>query len=650
MKIIPKTKKDFAWVNFTPKEIREYTARSIKKIEEDIKAVKNIPQNKRNFENTVFAIEKAGEDGSEDSPLSFLQYVSTDENVRKASKEYQEKLTKKVIDISFDKGLYKAFLDYDVTKEKISPSEYRLWKDMKTSFEDQGFHLPKAKQEELKSIKKRLSILGISFSKNIEEYHDQILCSLDDLKGLPDSYIANLKTDKKTKKYIVTLAYPESGPFMKFAESDSKRQELADKISQKGGKANIKILKEMLVLRKKQAELLGFKSYVDFEAKDLIAKDSSTIKGFLIPTIEKLKKGVDKEYIALQKHVGQKLSYFNAGFYAHKMQQDLYSYDPNIVKEYFELWHVINKMFEIFGTLFSVSFKENKQLPKWHRDAKIFDVIEKGNVVAHIGFDLYPRKNKFSHMACWPLMPGKSKGFRGKDYLAPVSVIVGNFPIGTKENPSLLSVRELETMFHEFGHAMHGSLGRASLFSQSGTSVTFDFVETPSQLFENWIRQKKNLKLVSRHWKTGKKIEDNLLDKVIKSLDFMKASQEYHTFILSLQDFEMHTDKYGVDPLVLSLTFEKKYRPVDGSPKSLFPAGWGHLVGYAAKYYAYMWALVYSYDVFSRFKKEGIMSKKVGMELRRKILEKGDSEDPIKLMTDFLGRKPNNKAFLEALK
>lgn len=655
MKIIPKTKKDFAWVKYSPDEIRTRAKKSVEILKKVIDEIKNIPKEKRNFENTVYALEATGETASIDNPMFFLHYVSTDPAVRKASEEMEEYISKEAININTDKDLYRAFLEYNPKSEKLSNVEIRLYEDYKRDFERKGFHLPEKIQDKIKRIKKEISTLHIKFSSNIASHHDFILCTKEELLGLPDSYISNLKIDSKTKKYIVTLAYPEMGPFMEFADNHKKRQELADKISQKGGKENIKILGRLLRLRRELANLLGFKYFADYEVEKNIANSSKIIETFLKDTIKKLEIGYRKEFSELEKYVKNKfgnikLTYFNTGYYSAKMKKDLFDYDPNHIKEYFELNAVIEKMFEIFGGLFNVTFKENKVLPKWHKDMKIFDVLDKGKVCGHIGFDLYPRKDKYSHMACWNLIRGRANKFRGDTYLAPTSVIVGNFPNGTKATPSLLSFGEIETMFHEFGHAMHGVLSRATFASQSGTSVMFDFVEMPSQLFENWVDNAKNIKNISMHYKTGKKLDDKMVDKILQSKKFREQSEFYRIFVMSLQDLEMHTNKWNINPIVLDRQIRKKYFSIHPSPKSLFPASWGHMTDYAAKYYAYMWAIVYSYDVFSRFKKEGIMNKKVGMELRRKILEKGDSEDPIKLMTDFLGRKPNNKAFLEALK
>jgi thimet oligopeptidase len=478
------------------------------------------------------------------------------------------------------------------------------------------------------------------------------LCSEEDLVGLSKSYISNLKIDKKTNKRMVTLAYPELVPFLSFSESEGKRKELADKVSQRGGRKNLQILVELLKLRNKMAKLLGFENYVAYAVSDKIAEKPENVKRFLEDAIPDLMKKARTELSELQgfvdkKFPGKKISYYNQKYFSMKMQKDIFNYDSSLVKEYFELNNVISKMLDIFGKVFSVSFKENRLLSKWHKDVKIFDVIEKRKVVGHICFDLFPRPDKFSHMACWGLMRGKKYG---EDYTAPVSAVVGNFPKSSKSSPSLLSFGEIETLFHEFGHSLHNVFSRAEIVSQTGFGVAWDFVEMPSQLFENWARDKKILKGISKHYKTGKPLDNKIIENIVRSFKFMESSDFLVQFVYALQDYTMHSTKYNIPPLKLDREFNKKYWEIPKSPKSLFPAGFGHMTDYAAKYYSYMWAIVYAYDIFSKFQKDGIMNKKTGTELRKKILEKGGSRDELQQMEDFLGRKPNNKAFLEALK
>jgi thimet oligopeptidase len=654
MKIIPKTKKDFNWVKWGPSEINKQLNLIFKKIEDDIKKIKSIPKDGRTFENTILAIDTIGSSdlGDEDGPITFLKNVSDKKKVRDASRKAEEKLMKRMIDVSFDKELFNAFTEYEFDPKGFSEPEIILYEDIKKDFLKRGFYLPQKIQDEVKNINKRISDLSIKFSKNISSYYDFILCSEEDLRGLSKSYISNLKIDKKTKKRIVTLAYPELTPFLSFAESDSKRKELADKVSQRGGKENLKILAELLKLRNKMAKLLGFENYVAYAVSDKIAKKPENVKKFLENTIPGLIQRSKIDLKNLQNFVdknfpGKNINYYNSKYFSLKMQKDLFNYDSNLVKEYFELNNVILKMLDIFGEVFSVSFKENKLLPKWHRDIKIFDVIENKKVIGHVCFDLFPRQDKFSHMACWGLMKGKKIS---GGYSAPVSAVVGNFPKSSKSSPSLLSLGEIETLFHEFGHSLHNVFTRAEIVSQAGFGVAWDFVEMPSQLFENWVRDKKILKNISKHYKTGKPLDDITIENIVNSFKFMESSDFLVQFVYALQDYEMHSTKYNVSPLKLAKDFKNKYYEIPGSPKSLFPAGWGHMTDYAAKYYSYMWAIVYAYDIFSKFKKDGIMNNNTGMDLRRKVLEKGGSRDEIKQMEDFLGRKPNNKAFLEALK
>lgn len=654
MKVIPKTQKDFEWVNWSAKDIDKNTDRLLKKLKNDIDNIKSIPKEKRTFENTIYAIEIAGDELGEDSPIFSISYISPKKDVRESSLRNSQKFSRESVDILHDKDLYNAFKEYNPKKEKLSPEEKRLYNKMKKDFSRSGFDLSEKDQEKLKKLKKDLSAWSADFSANIANYKAHILCTEKELAGLSQTFISNLSKDKKTGKYIVTIAYPEKVPFIEKSESDKKRQELIDKASMQGGKVNIKILSKMLKARHEIALTLGYKNYAEYALEDTLAKKPETVDVFLKDNLSALKIQKDKDSSELRKfalnELGVKeLKYFNTAYISTKMEEKIFDLDQNKIKEYFEMEHVRTVMMDYFSSLFSISFKRNETLPVWHKDVILFDVLDKGKTISHVGFDMYPREGKYSHMAVFWFANGGRTSFRRNVNHAPFCSMVANFPKGSKNNPSLLSYSELQTIFHEFGHMMHNALCHTKFNSESVLSSPIDFVETPSQLFENWVHDKNILKKLSKHYKTGEKLSDEVIERVIKSGKFMKASFFYRQFSISLQDFEMHTTKHDVDPLALSLEFNKRYSDIKPSPKSLFPANWGHMVGYSASYYSYMWSLVYSYDLFSRFKKEGIMNKKVGMDLRNKILAKGDSEDAMKLMKDFLGRKPNNKAFLEEL-
>lgn len=653
MKIKPRTQKDFEWVNWTPKQIQEFAQQSVGQLQKDIDAIVAIPKEGRTFENTVYALDIAGQLINEDFPVFVLADISTKESVRNAARKAREEVETKSLDILYSRELFAAFLEYDQNSEKLTSEEIRLYEDTKKDFERAGFSLPDKEFKKVQNLQKKLSVLSNQFSANITNYQDFILCTKEELDGLPDTFIANLEKDKTTSKYKVTLAYPEVGPFLDCATNEAKRKELADKLSQKGGKKNIALLKKMFTLRHELATLLGYKNFAEYTQETELAKKPKLVKDFLASALKQLKPIAKKEFTELQsfakKELGFKeVNYYNVAFAVTKMQEAICGFNENEVKEYFEINHVLKEMMNHFGALFGVSFKENTSLKTWHKDVLVYDVLEKGKVLSHVMFDLYPREGKYSHMACAQIMNGAATTFRGKEYYAPVSMIMGNFPKGTKKSPSLLSFREIETLFHEFGHAMHGCLSHTAFASQSGTNVPRDFVEVPSQLFENWVRDDKLIKKMSKHYKTGKTISSDLISKILKSLDFRKVSMYYGLFILSFMDFEFHSTKYNQDPVLVAQDYNKKYSSVKRSPKSLFPASWGHLTGYAGRYYSYMWSLVFAYDIFSRFEKEGVYNKKVGKDLR-KLLAAGDTKDGMDLMRDFLGREPDNTAFLKAL-
>lgn len=654
MKIKPRTQKDFEWVNWAPKKIEDYAKQSIEHLKKDIANIIAIPKEDRTFENTVYAISQAGHLTHDDNPVFFLEYVSTKESVRNAARSARQKAEKETIEIMHDKKIYDAFMEYDPTSESLNSEEQRLHEHMRIDFERSGFNLPEKTRNVLKKLQQNLTKWGSEFTANISNHHDYILCTKEDLEGLPEGYVSNLEKDKKTGKYMVTLAYPEFIPFIDFAVNRTKRKELVDKASQKGGKKNIGLLRNILSARHEVAKILGYKNYAEYTEELMMAKNPTNVKNFLTKTIKDLKTTVKKEFIELknfaQKDLGIKdFAYYDSSFVYTKLQEKTFGFDEREVKEYFEINTVLEGMLEHFGDMFGVSFKRNTTIKTWNKDVALFDVIEKQKVISHVGFDLYPRKGKYSHMACWYLMGGEAVSIDTKEYKAPVSFIVGNFPKGTKKNPSLLSADEIQTLFHEFGHAMHGCLSHTQFFNQCGMNVVWDFVEVPSQLFENWARDEKLLKKVSKHYKTGEKIDTKLLKNVVASFAFRKASSYYRQFTMALMDLEMHTTKFDIDPLVLAKEHNKKYSFVEPYSESLFPAGWGHLNGYAAKYYSYMWSLVYSYDIFSRFEQEGVYNKKIGKELRTKILAPGDTKDATELLKDFLGREPNNEAFLKEL-
>ncbi len=664
MKTITYTKKDFAWTKWRARDIDKVARDFILHIKKKSSEIKKIHPKARTFENTIYAIESSDYDVMDNmKSISILMEVSPIKEVRRVAKRAIDKVEKELVEIIYDEGVYRAVMEYVNNKKptdgkstkKLKGDDKKLLDDMVIDFKRLGFGLTLAKRKLLKTNLKKLAKLSSDFSNNINEYKDHIEVTKEELDGLPENYIKGLQKNKKGK-YVVTLEYPDYIPFMSNAKCSSKRRELMDKNLMKGGKKNIKLLEDIVELRLLNAKILGYKNYADFKIETKMAKNAKNVFAFLDNLIIKIKKKAKGELRGLEeikrkdiKNKKAKLMYYDIGYYANKSIKKQFNVDVEKVREYFPFEIVKKGTFEIYSKLFSVKFEKLNGYPLWHSDAELYAVKDDGKIISYFVLDLYPRKDKFGHAAVFSLVSGREKKINGeKKYIAPIKCMVANFPKPRHGHPSLLSRGEVETFFHEFGHLMHGALTRAKYVSQSGTSVALDFVEAPSQMFENWTWDKKMLNILSEHYKTKKNLPKDLLDNMLKAKKHLIYYSTMRQLSLALFDMELHTKKTkNICKLFNSVLYENTG---DKLPKeNIFPAGFGHLVGYDAGYYSYMWSKVYSSDMFTKFKHAGLLNKKIGMKYRKDILEKGSSEKEMKLLERFLGRKPNNKAFIKEI-
>jgi thimet oligopeptidase len=664
MNVITHTKKDFAWTKWGEKDIDKISKDFILHIKRKYTEIKNIPTNERTFENTVFAVESSDYDVMDSmQSIGLLMEVSPIDNIRRAAKRAIDKTEKELIEISHDEGIYKAIKEYINIKtpicgksaKELKGEDKKLLDDMLIGFRRMGFDLSLLDRKILKTNLKKLAKLSSDFLNNINEYKDNIEVTKEELDGLPENYINGLKKNKKGK-YIVTLEYPDYGPFVSNSKCSHKRRELVDKNFQKGGKKNIKLLNEVLELRAKNAKLLGYKNHADFKIETKMAKNSKNVSMFLNKLIKSIKKKAKEDLNMLENikkidtnNKNAKLMYYDIGYYANKSLKEQFNIDTEKVREYFPFKIVKNGTFEIYSKLFSVKFVKLTGYPLWHKDVEIYAVKDKDKIISYFILDMYPRKNKFGHAAVFSLVSGRNEKHNGQNvYVAPIKCMIANFPKPRQGSPSILSLGEVETFFHEFGHLMHGALTRAKYASQSGTSVALDFVEAPSQMFENWVWDKKMLNILSEHYKTKKNLPKILLDNMIKAKKHLMYYSTMRQLSLALFDLNIHSGK--IKNICDYFNFIMYQNTGSKMPtRNIFPAGFGHLIGYDAGYYSYMWSKVYSSDMFTKFKREGLLNKKIGMKYRKQVLEKGSSEEEIKLLEKFLGRKSNNKAFLEEI-
>lgn len=662
MKRTPYAPKDFQWTKWTATDIKKLTPQIISEKKARIKAVKEIHTEERNFENTIYALESS-DYGISDTILKIdlLQNVSPEKTVRDAAKKAIETIEKQLIRIERDPKIWQAIKDYEQSawkKEKgvLKDDSKKLFHDMFLNYKRMGFDLAPEKQKRVKEILERLAKISNEFRHNINSYSDHIIVKPEETAGLPERYLQGLKKDKQGN-YIITLAYPDYVPFMENAQNENKRKELNNKFLREGGEKNMKVLAEMLALRAEHAKLLGYKTHADYKTELRMAKSGKNALDFEESLLGKISASGKRDLDELRdlkrtitKNKKAELFAHDIAYYGQELQKERFKFNSEEVREYFPIERVLEGTFKIYSTLFGVDFEKCSGFPLWHPDVELYAVkTKKGDTLSYFAIDLYPREGKYGHAAAFGIISGHATGFSADEYVSPFATMVANFTKPTKEHPSLLSHNEVETFLHEFGHIIHGVLTTARYASHSGTNTARDFVEAPSQMLEHWAWNKKSLVLLSAHHQTGKPIPDSLLKNLIASEQHLLRYTYLRQLIFGIFDLTLHTTNKKLDSAKLYRDMVKKYTGITLSKDAIFPAGFGHLDGYDAGYYGYLWSKVYAADMFTRFEKEGILNKKTGMDYKKWILEKGGSMEEIELVKGFLGRNPNNKAFLKEI-
>ncbi|PIT92064.1 MAG: hypothetical protein COU08_04390 [Candidatus Harrisonbacteria bacterium CG10_big_fil_rev_8_21_14_0_10_42_17] len=652
-------KSDFLWTQWNAHDINLAVHQYLDTKQKRYADIKALPKEQRTFANTILALEAADYtvvDGV--TCVDFLMHVSPKKLVRETAKKAVDFFLEKNTELEFDEGLYRALKEYAVKKEKLSGEHKKLFDDMLRNYRRMGFGLPTRQQNRLKTITKKLNVLSVQFSKTINDYENSITITQQEAKGLPTSYLTNLRKNKRGQ-YIVTTSYPDFFTFMKYCSNAKEREKLAHVFFQKGGKQNLFLLKKIISLRNERARLLGYKHHGDFQTEIKMAKSAERAFRFVEDLIKKLRTKTREDISLLTQlkrtHTGDqsvKLAYHDLLFYITKHKKETLDLDDTLLREYFPAERVITGMLDLYSKLFSVTFKRVKRFPLWHKDVQLFSIQNKDSkeIIAYFALDLFPRSGKYGHYAAFNVIHGR-QAFPRKEYITPVASMIGNFSKPSKQHPSLLSHNEVETFFHEFGHVMHQTLTKACYASQSGSNTARDFVEAPSQMLENWIWDKNILRNLSGHYQNPrKKIPENVLDNLVASRNHMSGYFEMRQLVLALFDLKAHTTNTIQNLPKLFSDLGVKYIGIEITPKtSLFPAGFGHMAGYSAGYYGYMWAKVYAQDMFTCFERSGLLNASTGKEYRTRILEKGSSMDEVLLVTSFLKRSSTNKAFLRSL-
>lgn len=642
--------------NYRAQDLAPAEAEARVKLEKDLAALIAIPQAERTFENTIMGYERAFDNYSNALGMSgFLSYVSTDKKFRDAANDLQMQISQYMVDVATRRDVYKAIREYTDTNPRLDPVQAKLVKEMLIGFKNSGMDLNDADLEKFKALNKEKAEYIIKFDKNIQEYKDPLAVTQEQLQGLGEDYIQKLsKTDDG--KYLVTLDYPDYVPFMQNADDEQARKELEFKFNRRGGQENVELLEKTLTLRREIARLLGYKNHAELRLEDRMAKNPKTVMAFLKDLQKKLKplgKKEDKEMIAYKNSKTGKnsrtLYSWESGYWSNKFRKENLELDSEKIKEYFPSQVVIDGMLDLFGGVFGITF-EPVDIPVWHPDVKAFKIKDKasGELVAYFYMDLYPREGKYKHAACFGLVEGEEK--QDGTYQIPFVAIVANLNKPSGDTPSLLKHSEVETLFHEFGHVLHNALTKAKYSAFSGTSVSWDFVEAPSQMLERWAWDPQVLKKISKHYKTGEALPDDLIKRMIAAKNFGAGGMYLRQDFFAQYDMSLHTADTTPDTTKLYFELTKKIRGLPLTKGTIPQASFGHIMGgYDAGYYGYLWSEVIAEDFFGEFKKNGIFNPETGLKFRREILEKGGTLDEEKMVENFLGRPADNKPFLKSI-
>lgn len=604
--------------------------------------------------NTLFAFDELFYDLSDlGIKLQLIGVTYVDDSTRNAANDEAGKLGLYSNNLLLNEKLYKAlkiFSESSVAKS-MAPNHKKFLNETIVAFEKNGMKLDANGKAQLTMLNEKLINYGIEFDKNIAESKDSIAFSETDLAGVPEAAKAPWK--RTNGKYVVRINGPNATEVLADADNDDTRHTMYIHYNNRAYPKNITVLDSLFYYRQQFAALLGFRSYAAYALVDKMAASPENVWNFENDLVQKLTPHVTEELTEL-KALKQQLHLPNAdvindwdiNYLKKKLLDTKYQLNTDEVKQYFEMNNTINGMFSVYEKLFSIQIKETKNIPVWFDKVTTYDMYKDGKKIGSFYLDLYPRPNKYTHFACFPI--NQYSKINGKEVL-PVSALICNFPEGNASEPSLLNHIDVITMFHEFGHLVHSMLGRSDLAMQGPFYVKGDFTEAPSQFLENWCWEYESLKMLAKNYKTGETLPKSLFDKM-KQTQLVGSGMYYMRQVyLGMLDFT-YEDKYNSAKNILDISkalYSIRQMPFpDGAH---FICSFTHLNGYAANYYGYLWSRVFAEDMFSVFEQNGVMDIKTGLRYRHDILEAASTKQEIDMLRDFLGRDPNSNAFLKSI-
>ncbi len=617
------------------------------------------------FENTIEALAFSGEQLDRASNIFFnLNSAETSDELQQIAQEVSPILTEYSSKISQNEALFNRIKKVYDEREKYNLNEEQemLLNETYKGFVRSGALLNEEDKEKLKNISMDLSIKSLKFGQNVlastNNYFKHI-SNKEGLAGIPEAIIDQYAEEAKERNlegWVVTLQYPSYIPFMTYAENRELRKELAlanGKKSFDGGEYdNQNLIKEILNLKQQKAELLGYENYADYVLEERMAKSPTKVLDFLNELLTKAKPYAEKEIEELKslaKADGiDEMQGYDHAFYAEKLRKAKYDLNDEELKPYFPLEQVQEAVFGLSKQLFGLTFVEKHDVPKYHEDVKVYEVNENGDFKSLLYVDYFPRKGK--RAGAW-MTSYKNQYKKDGENSRPHISIVCNFSKPTKDTPSLLTFQEVTTLFHEFGHALHGMLANTQYPNLSGTSVKWDFVELPSQFLENFCYEPEFLKTFAKHYKTGEVLPDEKIEKIALSKNFMEGYQTMRQLGFGILDMNYHT-KVGELKNKSVKEFEDYYTKATqlypSNAETAMSPSFSHIFqgGYSAGYYSYKWAEVLDADAFQYFKENGIFNPEIAAKYKI-LLSSGGTKDPMELYKNFRGSEPKVESLLK---
>lgn len=619
-----------------------------------IAVLDSAPDTQLNWENTFGTMDDIRFAIAETVDLpALLALVHPDAEIREIARTYEPKVSAFTTELYLDDAVYRVLKRAETLIQSPSPEQKKLISETLRDYRRNGLELNHEKREELKALNEKLTSLTQTFEKNIAEATVSIRVTPEQLSGLPETFIANHQPDADGL-VTITSDPPDLTTFLRYADDRSAVLDLYSKSENRCAELNLPILDEVLKLRAAKASLLGYRTWANYVLEERMAKTPDRVKTFLDSLHKGLRPIRDKEMETIEriarahgKPSDKQINVADSAYYAEKVRNIEYGLDSKELSAYFEINAVKQGVIDIASTLFGVTFRHCPNIKTWHPEVDTYEILDQqGTMLARFYLDLYPRDDKYKHGAMFTIRP--TTRLEDGTRIVPEVALVCNFE-KPGHHPALLDHTQVDTLFHEFGHCLHATLGQSTYATFSGTGVAWDFVEVPSQLFEEWAWNRESLNRFAMHHLTNEPIPDKLFQAMKSARMFgMGINTDRQLFLANL-DLAYHNAMKEVDTTAVMIDLHKEYSPFERIPDTYFQSHFGHLMGYDASYYSYQWALSIAMDIFTRFESEGIMNTQTASSYLHAILERGGSEDEEKMVESFLGRPSSPKAYLDFL-